>query len=342
MRAMLLFIAFISTGLVDAQLTLTVLSGKDRTPITSANIQAINSGKGWVSDDKGNFSINQSSLVEYLLITHVSFEDKIVKLSSVDGPIHLKERSRFLKDIEVSGSRDRQWKKDLKKFNRELFGRSSIIKKVEIINPWVIDFQHVSGGLIATANSLIRIENQYTGYQINFALESFSNKGSISTYNGKAFFKELDGDYKSNREKTFEGSLRHFLFSVQNNISRKEGFRVFECVFDKQTNSFLTKKAIKTKNLGKRENDKWTLDFDGYIKVIYLKESDINSFGSDAVSNESGQVSYLKCNSPILIDELGNAKNAGLQDFGYWANVERVTHWLPHDYLPDRLSSIDH
>lgn len=338
MRVLLSIIAICLLHISSGQISGEILDASNHSPVTYASIQLVNTNTGTVSDEQGNFNlVVPKNTQTILLITHVSYKDKLVQISNSKTTVYLEEKTTSLEDVSVNARPDRFWKKSHKKFKSELFGVSAFSKKIEIINPWIINYEEQAGALVASADDPLKIVNNYTGYKINFILESFINKGLLSTYQGKPFFTNLEGNYDSNREEVFFGSRRHFLFTLIHGNTRAEGFRVYKTKFDRQTNSFITVKALNPNKLIANINNEWWLDFEGYIKVVYLKEKDPTRMQHASPIHESGQISYLVCNRKIKIDELGNTHNPGLQDFGYWANVERVGHWLPHDYLPARL-----
>lgn len=313
-------------------------------PIAFATVQLVNFETGAITDQNGNFQIRHTGNKEvYLLISHIGFESKMVSSKSLTKPIILKDETTQLDDVIVETKSDKQWKKDLNKFEEELFGFNEAARKSKILNPWVLEFESSRNKLNATAFQPLIIQNNLTGYKISFVLERFANSGLSTDYQGKPFFEELDGNYSKKRSKVYLGSKRHFMFSLINGISREEGYKIYRCELDRQTNAFIQSNALSPDRLVKPIEDGWELSFNGFIKVIYTKEKDPHIStayvkGDALVVQDNGQVSYLESIKTVKIDKYGNVIGSGLRDFGYWANMERVAHMLPHDYLPERLS----
>jgi len=86
-------------------------------------------------------------------------------------------------------------------------------------------------------------------------------------------------------------------------------------------------------------NDQYTLNFVGFLKVIYRKRPDREFSNQYAYEEESSrrQVSYLKLNKdePVVLRNNGRMELPGLATFGYWY-WERIGDILPENYHPDR------
>ena len=102
----------------------------------------------------------------------------------------LKPFSQDLTDVEIKASRDKNWERDLRKFENLFIGIDDAAAKTTILNPWVIDFPPASekGAFTAKADLPIEIENHYLGYKITFNLKEFFDSPTNYRIAGAARF----------------------------------------------------------------------------------------------------------------------------------------------------------
>ena len=71
----------------------------------------------------------------------------------------------MLSTIEVKGSRDTQWEKKFKRFNKIFMGDDAGAALCEIKNSWALEFDEADGKFVAKATQPLDIENRYLGYK---------------------------------------------------------------------------------------------------------------------------------------------------------------------------------
>ncbi len=71
---------------------------------------------------------------------------------------------------------------------------------------------------LAVASEPLEITNHALGYKIDYVLTQFTMNGQDIKFNGKAKFAKLESqsqnesiEWHKNRQKAYQGSLRHFL-----------------------------------------------------------------------------------------------------------------------------------
>ncbi len=339
-------------------------------PVPAANIFFSRTQQGTFSDEKGAFTISIPPLRSLeLVISHVSYQTRIINitvedLTSGEMEILLDAKEIRLQEIEVVSTSDRQWKRTLRKFSRAFLGNTDNAKKCDIINPQVINFSAEDNSITATADDILEINNKATGYRIYFLLEHFSMKGPEVTYSGKPFFEPLPppdidqlNSWLRNRERTFKGSLRHFLQVSIEGQALNEGYKVFRGRINANgefeaagpmTSSGLIKKEEKSGN--------YILDLQDMLKIVYaMRKSNNNSISE-------GPFDRMKGTPDHELDKMGRGQDADLSDFqtsflfglkpriivypkgilarpelvktyGFWAE-KGIADLLPYDYSP--------
>ena len=212
----------------------------------------------------------------------------------------------------------------------------------------------------ATADQPLIIENLALGYKINYILELFEHNPKVTRLLGISNFEELpisnNAERKRilrNREKSYNGSMTHFLRALTNGRLRKEGFLIDE-VDELPTsinNSYfeLPAKLHADRNQFAFDNK---LKFTKYLLVIYTKEYESAAYVFDQLqmtnSNASvlnnnlttpgrnvGQMSFIKLNLPVVTINSKGFFNEPLAvtTYGYWS-WERIAEAIPFEYTP--------
>jgi hypothetical protein len=141
-----------------------------------------------------------------------------------------------LSDVEIKASRDKNWERDLRKFQNLFIGIDEAASKTKILNPWVIDFPVSSdkGAFVAKADLPIEIENQYLGYKITFNLNEFFDSPSNHRIVGAARFEEMSPESEiqkstwiKNRAEIYRKSPMNMFRSIINGTHEREGFFLY-------------------------------------------------------------------------------------------------------------------
>ncbi|MCP4725441.1 MAG: hypothetical protein GY863_10415, partial [bacterium] len=233
----------------------------------------------------------------------------------------LEEKIEVQDEVVVTAISPENWQKYFEDFEKAFIGKSRNARKTEILNPEVLEFDYDEESKILTAKAedALIIENKSLGYKIYYSLKEFVKTDKYLAYKGYPRFINLVPEnltdlveWKENREKTHNGSLRHFLWCLINDDINESDFEVCEVI--------LAERSIYTRNYKERygfsvvdhvkkvkvlkEVGKWgkinislipgeieserTLKFKNYLKVIYkygTNTSMIGLWGESALLN---------------------------------------------------------
>lgn len=344
-----------------------VLTGKiidsgDNSTIPGAYVFVTGTQIAAITNYNGEFELQNIPLntnIE-LVVSHVSYLNRKIpyelKTNAATINIEIRPKATQLSEVIVSEKKDKKWQKQLKKFKNSFLGTSTMGKASDILNPWVLQFKSEGTTLNASTDSLIRIENNGTGYKIKFLLDVFQQQGLLSVYGGQPIFEELSFDnstkkqrWEANRKKLFLGSQRHFFLALINKKLKEEGFKVYAANFDARQQLFESGKQLNEDLLIQKSTDGNThIQFNNFLKIQYTKQKPESiylqeNFGATSAtglavgdrSHFNSQVSYISAKKNLLIIQhngtLQNQKS--LTQLGYWA-WQKVGDMLPTEYLP--------
>ncbi|OJJ20301.1 hypothetical protein BKI52_17710 [marine bacterium AO1-C] len=331
-----------------------VFDASTSNPIPKVHIIHVDSIIIGNSDRTGIFRLNLKSKKEFALkFTHIGYEktslaiNPQVKRKYIVWMIPKVER---LAPITISINRDKRWKKLFNKFKNDFLGTSSNASQCKILNPWVVEFIETPEGITLKKNSIdtLEIENYALGYKVLFLLNRFDLAQNDVHYRGRCQFLELipknrkqNRRWLRNRRRAYRGSLQHFLKSLANKTTSKEGFEV---LFSKQppgknNGIFFTIDLTRIIKPGPQVNQ-YILTMPYYMKVIYNRELEEYNYlkwykksnpwlrGPFKPRNQSSWM-YLKT-STLTFDRQGNILDSsqGVIRYGYWA-WERVGEMIP-------------
>ncbi len=236
--------------------------------------------------------------------------------------------------VVVEAKKPVEWEKNLKKFMKMFIGSTENAKKTRILNPEVLDFETNSEGtFLAYSDSIIKIENNALGYDLDIVLEDFQAGGGKIRYiidpqfiEKSANSPETQNKWKMARQNTFEGSFKHFLRSLAANRLEAEGFSLkSDCMRDQWNytqeglNRHYSTKTITI--FEKAENIKITGILKFHHKSNFLTET----------------ASFEILKDPAIMDTLGNILNQySILASGKWSE-ERIADLLPQDYQMQKL-----
>ena len=141
-----------------------------------------------------------------------------------------------LTEQEVKASRDKNWERDLRKFQSLFLGIDEAATQTSILNPWVIEFPSPTekGTFLARAEQPIEIENRYLGYKITFNLTEFLDAPTNYRIVGAARFELLPPDsdtqqalWEKNRANIYQRSPMNLFRSILKGNSEREGFYLY-------------------------------------------------------------------------------------------------------------------
>ena len=150
--------------------------------------------------------------------------------------LSMKPFAQELSDVEIKASRDKNWERDLRKFQNLFIGIDDAAAKTTILNPWVIDFPVAAekGAFVAKADQPIEIENAFLGYKITFNLKDFFDSPTNYRIAGAARFEEMKPEseiqkstWEKNRADVYRKSPMNMFRAILNGSSEREGFYLY-------------------------------------------------------------------------------------------------------------------
>lgn len=150
--------------------------------------------------------------------------------------LSMKPFAQELSDVEIKASRDKNWERDLRKFQNLFIGIDDAAAKTTILNPWVIDFPLPveKGAFVAKADQPIEIENAFLGYKITFNLKDFFDSPTNYRIAGAARFEEMKPEsdiqkstWEKNRADVYRKSPMNMFRAILKGTSEREGFYLY-------------------------------------------------------------------------------------------------------------------
>ncbi len=316
---------------------------------------------GAVADSSGHFLIRHVPIGAYEIIGsfigYTSFRDTIEMKNGrlLEIEIKLKSEAKKLDEVTVAVKKDKEWEKNLKKFNRVFLGTGKEAKSCRIVNPYVLDltYENRSEGKILKANASkpLEIENLYLGYRLIYYLKDFSAQGG--TYATAAY--SIVGDQRfdliktkdstlihqwlNRRLETYLGSHRHLFKAIIDHRLKEEGFDLFfESEIKKDVYNPKSVSSTKLNNLDPSKIKVSTLDGNRYrielaMTEVHYKRKSLNE--GSLYTTYDLEVSWLNPKNGFLIVDSNGIVINSLDLIVAGAMFEkRVASHLPHDYKP--------
>lgn len=159
---------------------------------------------------------------------NITLQQRVLKVN-----VALKTKTMTLREV-VIGAKPPNY---MSLFRTAFIGDSENALECRILNPGVIKFHFDKKEQILTvsADDFLILESKRLGYRIKYQLKDFSYNANFYgvSYDGETSFEEMPGTDKQkkvwakNRLETYKGSKMHFLRSVYNGKTKKEGFAVY-------------------------------------------------------------------------------------------------------------------
>jgi hypothetical protein len=317
-----------------------VIDSNTGEPIALVNVYLSGDTFGASTSQTGTFFIENIPSGSYQLIfQHVGYEIKAINVQ-LDANQTYKIDARLLpkiydsEEIQVITTEPEEWKKQFKFFIKEFIGESINADDCEILNPEVLNFQfnNDSDEFIAYTDSIVRIKNLSLGYQINLVLADFTcDRDNLIHYLIYPKFEILEAkneeeqeQWQKNRQRTYQGSLKHFLSSLARGKIMEENFYLsrgdYISWLMKGRGSFVRGDSLKIIDTDMPLYKKFFLD--DYLRV---SSSPNNIFPSSIIKFKYGY---------IIIDTLGNVLTPNsINSAGEWYKA-RVADLLPLQYVP--------
>lgn len=325
-----------------------------------AHVFVNNTTLGTTTDEEGKFILKNvptgSIEIVYSFIGYQTYQARVTVVEGETAAltIQLSPAKEELKSVEVKSSRDKEWLKQLKRFEKVFFGEK-FGAFCNVLNPWVLDFQTTndSKSLVASASAPLEIINNHLGYSILFHLKNFQANSQSYLIDGNSYFVEMTDPIKKetwteNRETAYLGSDRHLFKSILNNTVAEEGFRLYADkpgAVDRNNRSDIFyaevgKKVIEygTKNIASPSGSpyEYIIQLNGRTEIHYLKKSGSIRYYKDV----QGAVSWIEIlGNRLRVNNNGVVTNSTGVVYSGEISYSRIGTLLPLDYNPSKTIS---
>jgi hypothetical protein len=241
----LLFLAVLMLpGIIRAQTSLSglVLDADNKQTIASANVYLSNSSVGTITNEKGQFIIQNFPSGRYeLVISCIGYTTQVIMISSAQLPpsltVLLKPNVKELQEVIVEPYEKNGWDKWGSFFMENFIGTIAFAKDCKLINKELVKFRFSKKNNIlqAFANDRLVIENKALGYTLKYDLISFDYDFNthMFIYQGYPLFEEMETKregvrkkWMTHREEAYYGSMMHFMRSLYRNKLSENHFEV--------------------------------------------------------------------------------------------------------------------
>lgn len=324
--------------------------------IGDCNVYLSGTSKGSFTNAKGFFEITDVPDGIYeLVFSHVNYKPhiEIIEVRGKDVAIKssLIVNPTSLTSVVVTNQKDRAARRrSLKRFKEFFFGKQYLESNISIKNEDIIDLSKEEDGIIKSKNPyVLQVENDYLGYDLEYYVKEFLLSSGNNMVLGFPKFTAQDSEnptkdlmWMENRQRAYNGSLRHFFTALLKGELEESGFEAYLTrddpeVLEDETSEYFKQKLeqrvlIDSKNLpiSITVND---TDFENIKEINFAQIVDVN------YTKEFGRVGgYQNSKFKMVKDYVYVYTNgvvvnpSALKLFGQWAD-EGTYELLPYDFV---------
>jgi hypothetical protein len=331
----------------------TVVDAHTKTPVAGCYVYLSGYSRSVTTDKNGYFKLSGIPGGVYeLVLSHISYQKQVEVLElnqkSVVLEVRLGQSTTTLETVYVTDAKDlSQRRQQLKKFKEFFFGKEYRENRIRIENEADIELSKPSAGIVQSAGGyMLHIDNDYLGYKIDYYLKDLLLSKPTNMVLGFPTFtaKETNNPaealyWTENRQRVYNGSVRHFFKALISRQLEEEGFEVFLTRNDpeKETEDFYTEAESRKLWLDDEKLPfNFTIEDTGTpnIKRINFGEILDVSYNKEFVRNGGYQNSKIKLlKDYVYVYENGVIVNpSAIKLFGQWSE-EGMYHMLPSDYV---------
>jgi len=349
------FKSIAQTGTIIGKVT-EVVTGE---PLPFAHVFVNQTTIGTVTDELGSYTLKNVPLGENTIVfSFVGFKSQQLKIQLKGNEIlplniRLASDDKQLEAVEIKGTRDKEWEKQVKKFEKVFLGNTTFARSAKIINPWELDFKESDEGDVFVATSLrpLEIENRALGYRVFYYLKSMVANSDGYSITGDVRFEEIASDdpktvksWNQNRKEAYRGSLRHLVKSIIDDNVHENGFNLYENmsgyensrnrtdVFSEQLNKSIQPFSSKSNVRPGKTEGEFIIGLNQKLEIHYLPGRMAVKVYNDIfcpISWLEVKEGYIRANSKgIVLNPPFTVVSGAMYD-------DRIAHLLPYNYLPD-------
>ena len=306
-------------------------------PLESVSIYFDNTTIGTTTDQNGEFTITYNdAIVSGLVLSYLGYETVMISdyRSKSFQEFRLRPSINELDTVVINEDVGLTRRQKLRLFRQEFLGASENGRRCKILNEddIYLRFSSKDQTLIASSIKPIIVLNKALNYELDYNIVDFeiafshtepkNNVFRINSvsYAGTIFYNDLGkGDRTRNsiqkkREKTYNGSVQHFMRSLYFDKLESEGYELYFKGFKVSPEKYL--KATTT-----QENDLKRFHINGKLSIRFNKR--VQSF-------------IQPIRNYFYVDQYGNHSPTNAVLFGGDMGRQRVGDILPLDYGLDK------
>lgn len=335
-----------------------VLNAETKSPMQGASVFAENTTLGTATDAEGNFRLQLPAGGYQLVVTFTGFNTESKRINSAEAndknmvfQISPKEKEMQAVSVVATGEVKDGWNKYGVFFLEQFIGKTANSASCTIKNKEILKFffSKKRNRLKVMAPEPIIIENNALGYNIKYALDSFTHEYSTqaSIYTGNPLFEEMvaanpdqQAQWNKARHEAYNGSILHFMRSVYNKQMKEEGFEIQYLIDIKGKDSALKLKNFYSALNYVKDDSLQTVEVkpnQSRVGVIYTKEKPsvayLNENEKEPADFQFSILAFLPGHS-ITIEQNGyffEQNEVTTNEYWTW---ERIADQVPYDYIP--------
>ncbi|MEO6669183.1 MAG: carboxypeptidase-like regulatory domain-containing protein [Ferruginibacter sp.] len=363
MRAIFFTLLFSSITVISlSQSTSFYVSGKvinaeSKQPMLGASVFAENTTVGTTTDAEGNFRLQLPNGGYQLVVTFTGFNTESKRINAADAvnaiSFELRQKEKEMEAVSVvsTGEVKDGWDKYGRFFIEQFIGKTTNSASCTIKNKEALKFYFSKkrNRLKVKASESLVIENNALGYNIKYALDSFTHEyaSQVSLYTGNPLFEEMTSTdasqqekWKKAREEAYKGSVLHFMRSVYNRQLKEDGFEIQYVISINGRDSALRLKNFYSALNYIKDDSLQTVEIkpnQNQVGVLYTKEKPAAAYltenEKEPTDFQFSILSFLPGHS-ITIEQNGYYfEQNEITTNEYWT-WERVADLVPYDYVP--------
>ena len=305
-------------------------------PIESVTVYFDNTTIGTTTNANGEFSMYYTDAVQsVLVVSFLGYEKQIIAnyRNIVQLQIKLKEQTDVLDEVLLTDNDGLTRKQKLKQFRKEFLGTSANGRSCKILNEddIILRYHKPSKTLTATSKNPVKVINNNLQYEILYDIVDFEitykyvderqnifNMNSV-IYTGTIYYKSI-GDVEGKRlnkfrEKTYNGSVQHFIRALYNQQLEEEQFQIFRNKF--RVNPYEAFKITPVTDSNLKQ-----VTFNKQLSVLYKKrhQSDLKLTADYFVIDPYGN--YAPIPNLLFTGVIGNQRLGDSLPFDFGLEVE--------------------
>ena len=343
----------------SAQLVISgrVLAKESGQPLQGASVFADNTTLGTATDAGANYKLYLPNGGYDIVVTYTGYNNESRRISAGDAgdkvnfEMRVKEKEMEAVAVVASSEVKDGWQKYGSFFLEEFIGKSANSSSCTLKNPEILKFYFSKrkNRLKVMAAEPLVVENKALGYNIKYALDSFTHEYNteISLYTGYPLFEEMmaesDSQYrrwKEARNKAYTGSILHFMRSIYNKTLSEEGFEIQFLVNVNNSDAAIKLKDFYSALNYRKDDSTQTVEIlpnQSNVGIIYSKEKPAEKFLTEHPGEpkdfEFSMLSFQSKESFIIEQNGYYYDQNDIAISAYWA-WHKVADQLPYDFMP--------